>query len=105
MRMLHHTTSPAHAFYQQQWHAHQLCKISLSKERRLYEKNPAVKTRIIFGQDVSTYFPRSIKIFLDYEGHGPQRNKTEGLGSMVRLLTSREFGFNFELSDMSLKKH
>jgi len=37
-----------------------------------------------------------------FDGHIPQRNKTEGMGVMISLCVTREFGWNFNLNEEEL---
>lgn len=55
--------------------------------------NPAVNIRILFSQDKSACFPHFFKNFCwSFQDHIAQRNKTEGMGLIVSLLISRDFG-------------
>ena len=54
---------------------------------------------IVLEQDESTCLPHSLKgHFWSAEGHIPKRNKTDGLGTMMSLLISRELGFAFNFT-------
>ena len=62
-------------------------------------KNPTTKICIVFGQDESMYLLYLLKNFYwSFEDHIAQRNKTEGIGIVVSLLASHEFGQTFNLS-------
>ena len=63
-------------------------------------KNPFAPARIFFVHDESIFLPHALKAFYwTLDGHMSQRNKTEGQGTMMSLLMSREFRFDFNLSE------
>ena len=63
-------------------------------------KNPVTHMRIIFGHDESIFLSHAFKAFYcTLDSHMSQRNKTEGLGTMMSLFMSREFMFDFNLSE------
>ena len=60
---------------------------------------------IVIGQDESIFLPHTLKNrYWTFDGHIPQRNKTEGIGVMISLCITREFGWNFNLNEEELKK-
>ena len=68
-------------------------------------KNPTMKTRIVVGQVESIYLPHFLnKMYWNAEGHIPIIPKTEGMGTMVSLFITREFGFTFNLTEENLKE-
>ena len=70
-----------------------------------FEKNPDAKIRIVVGQDESIYLPHALnKYFWTVEGHVPIRPKTDGMGIMISLLITREFGWTFNLTEDNLKE-
>ena len=68
-------------------------------------RNLSSKTHMVFRQEESARLLHSLKNYCWYfEGHAIQRIKTEGLGSMVSLLVSREFVWTFGFTDDKLEK-
>ena len=54
------------------------------------------KTRIVLGQDESVHVPHSLKdYYWTFEDVCPLRTKTDGMGVMISLFVSREFGCGF----------
>ena len=66
-------------------------------------KDPKVKIRIVFSQDESTYFAISLKFFIEPSKITLLR-ETKGMGLMVSLLISRDFGWTFGMNNEQLKK-
>ena len=59
----------------------------LLKGARSIRRSPVLRVCIIVGQDESVYLPHSLKNrHWAFDGHMPQRDKTDGLGVMVSLL-------------------
>ena len=49
-------------------------------------------------------FLTPLKKYWNVEGNIPLRKKTEGTGIMVSIITTREFGFAFNLTDKMLQE-
>ena len=61
-------------------------------------KNSRALSAIASGQNELMSFSHALEnYYWGIEGHVPQRNKTEGMGIMISLIITREFGSTFGL--------